>query len=163
MTEELPLPDEEYPFTRGKRRRLTYWVRGGLLGLVLVPIVVFTVAWNLDPYQGGRVWLEETHTQLGMPICSFRKVIGHPCPSCGMTTSFALFVRGDLLHSLQANAAGTLLATLSLLFVFWGVLPWSGRMVWLSSWEPVAVWLVLLFVAVMLVRWGIVLLFCFNS
>jgi hypothetical protein len=81
-----------------------------------------------------------------------------------MTSSFALFVRGDLLHSLQANAAGTLLATLSLLFIFWGLMTAvAGRMLWLHSWERIVVWLVLLFVAVMLVRWGIVLFLRMGS
>ncbi len=164
MTDDEPLTEEEYLARQHHTRRLTWWVRGGLLSMVLLPAIVFAIALGLDPYQGGRVWLEETHTQLGMPICSFRKLTGQPCPSCGMTSSFALFVRGDLLHSLQANAAGTLLATLSLLFIFWGLMTAvAGRMLWLHSWERIVVWLVLLFVAVMLVRWGIVLFLRMGS
>ena len=161
MTEHIPLSEEEEDYLRSRyeHSRLTLWVRGGLLALVLLPIIVFTVATQVDPYRDGRVWLEETHTQLGMSTCTFRKATGQPCPSCGMTSSFALFVRGDLLHSLQANAAGTLLAALSLLFVIWGIgTVVMGRMLWLKSWEQPAVVLVLLFFGVMLVRWGIVLL-----
>ena len=158
MTDDEPRNEEEYLARRQHSRRLTWGVRGGLLALVLLPLSVFAVALGLDPYQGGRVWLEETHTQLGMPICSFRKHTGQPCPSCGMTSSFALFVRGDLLHSLQANAAGTFLAMLSALFVFWGLITAvQGRLLWLHTWERTAIWLVLAFVAVMLVRWLIVL------
>jgi Protein of unknown function (DUF2752) len=161
MTDGLPTTEEEYLAGHAQPRRpgqLTWSARCGLLGLVMVPVVVFLVAYWIDPYRDGRVWLEETHTQLGMQTCYFRKFIGLPCPSCGMTSSFALFVRGDLSHSLQANAAGTLLAVISLLFIFWGlVTAVRGRMVWLRSWEPAAVWLVLTFAAVMLVRWGIVM------
>src|SRR5690349_4956098 len=112
-----PLTEEEYLQRLDQARRLRWWVRGGLLGLVLIPTAVFAVALGLDPYRDGRVWLEETHRQLGMPACSFRKLTDLPCPSCGMTSSFALFVRGDIVHSLEANAAGTLLATMALLFI----------------------------------------------
>lgn len=44
---------------------------------------------------------------------------GKPCPTCGMTTSFALLVRGDVRASLEANWVGTTLA------VFW-----AGLMIW---------------------------------
>ena len=32
-----------------------------------------------------------SHTKLGMPRCEFEYRTGIPCPSCGMTTSFAHF------------------------------------------------------------------------
>lgn len=35
-----------------------------------------------------------THTQLGLPACRFLERTGWPCPSCGLTTSFALAARG---------------------------------------------------------------------
>ena len=38
-----------------------------------------------------------------------------------MTTSFTLLVRGDVWNSLQANFAGTVLATLGLVFVPWAL------------------------------------------
>ena len=50
----------------------------------------------------------ETHRQLGLPPCTFKEMTGLPCPSCGMTSSFALLVRGDVMNSLRANAVGTL-------------------------------------------------------
>jgi Protein of unknown function (DUF2752) len=162
--DDFPRTEEEYLSDLHRHRRLRWWVRGGLLAMVFVPVTVFAVAWIVDPYQGGRVWLEETHTQLGMPECSFRSMTGQPCPSCGMTSSFALFVRGDLLHSLQANAAGTLLAMMSLLFILWGLTTAvMGRMVWLRSWERVVAWMFLVFVGVMLVRWGIVMVLRMGS
>ena len=115
-----PLTEEEYLARRNAVMRLAWWVRLGLACLVFLPTIVFAVALVLDPYRDGRVWLEETHTQLGLAPCTFRSLThGCPCPACGMTSSFALFVRGDLWHSLQANFAGTLLATMALLFIPW--------------------------------------------
>ena len=35
-----------------------------------------------------------THEQLGLPACTFLKLTGIPCPSCGLTTSFAHAAHG---------------------------------------------------------------------
>ena len=46
-------------------------------------------------------WLEPsptgigTHQQLGLPPCTFWMLFGRPCPTCGMTTSWAHLVRGQ--------------------------------------------------------------------
>src|SRR5207247_928784 len=79
----------------------------------------FVLAVYLNPYKDGRVWFEGTRQQLGLPTCTFKEVTGLPCPACGMTSSFALLVRGDVVNSLRATAAGTVLAVLLL-----GVIPW---------------------------------------
>jgi hypothetical protein len=44
-----------------------------------------------------------THAELGMYDCQFLARTGLPCPSCGMTTSFAHFVRGNFLASLYVQ------------------------------------------------------------
>ena len=73
-------------------------------------------------------WLEPaaaglgTHQQLGLPPCTVRVLAGVPCPSCGMTTSFAHFTRGNWRASAAANAGGFLLATLC-----------AGQVVWLAA------------------------------
>jgi hypothetical protein len=83
---------------------------------------VFAVAFYLNPYDAdGRPRTMATHTQLGMPPCNFVILAGKPCPSCGMTTSFALLVRGDVVASLRANWAGTLIAVLWALTMVWAV------------------------------------------
>src|SRR5436190_1772061 len=79
------------------------WVRTLLVLIGLGWVTIFVIAIRLDPYRGGTVWREETHTQLGLPPCQFKAVTGIACPSCGMTTSFALLMRGDFWNSLQAN------------------------------------------------------------
>lgn len=60
-----------------------------------------------------------THLQLGLPECWFRSATGFNCPNCGMTTSFAWFVRGEWRRSFQANSSGSLLAVLASVVCLW--------------------------------------------
>jgi hypothetical protein len=138
---------------------LDRWVR---LVLVLIAVLlcgVFTVAVCLNPYRDGHVWLGETHRQLGLPPCTFKVVTGLPCPSCGMTSSFALLMHGDLLNSLRANAVGTLLAVVCLAYIPWALLCAArGRRYLIMSLEGTLIRLVVVFLVLMLGRWAIVLL-----
>ena len=97
-------------------------MRLALVAMVLCWVAVFAVALRLDPYQDGKVWLEETHRQLGLPECTFKSITKLPCPSCGMTSAFALLVRGDLWNALRANAVGAGLALLGAAFVPWALI-----------------------------------------
>lgn len=135
------------------------WVRGALLALALGLVGVFAIAAWLDPYDAeGKARRSETHLQLGLPPCTFRSLTGVPCPSCGMTTSFALLMHGDLVNSLRANAVGTLLAVFGLVLI-----PWSlasllrGRPLWIVSFDWAATWMVIIFVVLLLARWAVVL------
>jgi hypothetical protein len=134
------------------------WVRVALVAVALFLVCIFTVAVVLDPYRGGKVWTGGTHQQLGLPPCRFLELTGKPCPSCGMSTSFALLVRGDVLNSLRANAVGTLLALTCLAYIPWAV--WCacrGRLYLIRSVEWTLTRLVVIFLVLMLVRWVIVL------
>lgn len=138
---------------------LTRWVRGTLLGMALGWITVFAIAAWLNPYRAdGQALRMESHRQLGLPPCTFKVMSGLPCPSCGMTTSFALLIHGDVWNSLRANAVGTMLATFGLIFV-----PWSlasvicKRSLFIYSMEKALMVLIGGFVTLMLVRWVIVL------
>jgi hypothetical protein len=133
-------------------------VRGALVGMALGLVLVFGIARWLNPYEDGRPRRMETHLQLGLPPCNFRVLTGMPCPSCGMTTSFALLVRGDMHNSLRANAVGTLLAFFCLAVIPWGLISaLRGRTVLVVSLERTVTWIVIIFLALMLIRWVIVI------
>jgi len=142
-----------------KPRRLAIWVRGILVAIVAAWAVVFLVAFRLNPYRDDRLWLQETHTQLGLPPCTFKTMSGGlPCPSCGMSTSFALLVRGDLWHSVQANFVGTGLAVFGVIFIPWAILSTvRGRLLGIRSVEMTLIRLTIAFVILLFGRWGIVL------
>src|ERR1051325_190260 len=78
-------------------RLLAALVGVGCLGVLLV-------AAKLDPSPAGH----GTHTQFGLPACGWAVVLGHPCPTCGMTTAFAWAVRGRLVASFLAQPMGFL-------------------------------------------------------
>ncbi len=80
--------------------------RGFLFLLAIGIVVVMAVAVWLTPDPKGF----GTHLQLGLPECGFRSATGMNCPHCGMTTSFAWFVRGHWQRSFQVNPAGLMLA-----------------------------------------------------
>jgi hypothetical protein len=50
---------------------------------------------------------------MGLQRCEFLERTGIPCPTCGMTTSFAHFARGNIAASLYVQPMGTVLATLT--------------------------------------------------
>ena len=54
-----------------------------------------------------------THTALHYQPCDFLARTGVPCPSCGMTTSFAWFARGNLVASFYVQPLGMVLALLT--------------------------------------------------
>jgi len=100
----------------------------------------------------------ETHRQLGLPPCTFKELTKLPCPSCGMTTSFALLIRGDVGNSLRANAVGTLLAAFCLTMIPWGLATVvRGRPLFIRSMERTLTLVVVALLTLMLLRWGIVL------
>src|SRR5262249_6563994 len=95
-------------------------VRASLLGIGGTLAAIFAVAFYLEPYNpDGTPKSMATHTQIGLPPCNFVTLTGKPCPACGMTTSFALLVRGDVRASAKANWVGTTLAA-----------TWAALLVW---------------------------------
>jgi hypothetical protein len=134
-------------------------VRGTLLGTAVGLVLVFTTAALLDPYDAaGQPLRMGAHQQIGLKPCAFWMLTGLPCPSCGMTTSFALLMHGDLAGSLQANSVGTMLAIVCL-----GILPWClasalwGRRLFIASIERALFRIVAGFLILMMLRWVLVL------
>jgi hypothetical protein len=143
-----------------RRQPIRHWVRLGLVLLVLGWVAIFAVAASLNPYdENGAARRMETHRQLGLPECTFKTWTRLPCPSCGMTTSFALLVRGDLWHSLRANFAGTALALFGLAFIPWALTSvLMGRVVWIRSVEMTLFPLCIVFMVLLLAHWCFALL-----
>ena len=109
-----PRTSEVPPLSRMEQVTL---ILAGLVGLTLLLLAVW-----LQPNPSGF----GTHQQLGLPPCTFQFWFDIPCPSCGGTTAFAHFVRGQWGSALRANAASGLLAGLCAIGV-----PWS----WASAWR----------------------------
>ncbi|MBN1436781.1 MAG: DUF2752 domain-containing protein [Sedimentisphaerales bacterium] len=51
-----------------------------------------------------------THQQLHLPPCGMLQRTGYPCPTCGMTTAFALVTRGRIFTAFQTQPAGAVFA-----------------------------------------------------
>jgi len=120
------------------------------LGLgLLIPLAVAGV---LKPDATGH----GTHQQLGLPPCTIYHLFGTPCPTCGMTTSWAHLVRGQVVGAVRANLAGTLLGALAILAVPWLLVStargrWLG---WIPTWDAGA-WIVGTIFSLALVEWGV--------
>jgi hypothetical protein len=125
--------------------------RRAAAALVLVATAsLLGVAWWLEPSKQGF----GTHQALGLPACSWPARFGVPCPSCGMTTAFALAAKGRLVASFIAQPMGCLLALgagMALVASAWTlltgrtVLPvferlWNARTAWILGVIALLAW-----------------------
>jgi hypothetical protein len=83
-------------------RLIALVIAGGCAGVIATAI-------HLRPSPDGT----GTHQGLGFLSCTMLQTTGIPCPSCGMTTSFAWFYRGSLVASFWVQPAGFVLAWLT--------------------------------------------------
>ena len=75
-----------------------------------------------------------------------------------MTTSFSLLMHGDPVNSLRANWVGTGLAVFCLALIPWAVASvWLRRPLFVLSLDRAMAVVVVTFLVVMLLRWGVVL------
>src|SRR5262245_51332794 len=153
-------PTEESMDEQPRVRRANWWIRGALMLFAHGFATDFCIATLVKPYDAaGHPLRLSSHTSMGMPPCRFKEMSGMPCPSCGMTTSFALLVRGDVWNSLRANWVGTGLAVGCALLIPWCLVSAvRGRYLGVRRIEAGLAFLVGLFTVTMLARWGVVLL-----
>ena len=84
-------------------------------GIAVGCLGVLVLAAGLEPAPAGL----GTHRALGLQACGYLARSGIPCPTCGMTTAFAHFARGDLPRSLYTQPLGAVLAAAAAMAV-WG-------------------------------------------
>src|SRR4051794_11804780 len=65
-------------------------------------LIALTMASMAHPSHAGV----GTHERFGLLPCYFLLTTHLPCPSCGMTTSFAWFVRGNWIASFYVQPMG---------------------------------------------------------
>ncbi len=154
------MPFTEQTTDAPRRRRTAWYVRGTLVLIAAVLVGVFAIATQVRPYaEDGTPLRVASHQTLGLPACNFRIWTGMPCPSCGMTTSFAHLVRGDVWNSARANWVGMGLAMYCAVLVPWCLASaLRGRYLWVRSIEGPLALSIGLFTVAMLARWGVVLL-----
>ena len=71
-----------------------------------------------------------THQQLGLPPCTFLLLTGIPCPSCGLTTSFAHAAHLHFLNSFLAQPFGLLAFGLTVLSIPFTLYLLRRRITW---------------------------------
>lgn len=96
-------------------RRLGVIGRLVAFGVATTCLALLITAARLPPSPTGY----GSHQRLGLKRCQFLQTSGLPCPSCGMTTSFSWFVRGNVLASAYVQPMGFLLAAAAAM-TFWG-------------------------------------------
>ena len=121
-----PAVDSVTELNASVRPQLKGTARWGLLVMSAILTGGFSLAAALPPDPRGF----GTHQALGLPPCSFREQFGIPCPSCGCTTSFALFIRGRWPEALHANAAGFLLALICAAMIPWCAMGFATGQLW---------------------------------
>ena len=84
----------------------------------LIVASVLVTAATLEPSRKGM----GTHEQLGLSPCYFPERLGVPCPACGMTTSWAHLMKGNVRASAEVNLGGFMLCVTCLLCVPWFML-----------------------------------------
>jgi hypothetical protein len=129
----------------GRERLMAALLAFGLLGLLAVAVA-------LKPNPRGL----GTHQQLGFPPCTFRVVLGFPCPTCGMTTAWAHLVRGQLFDAFRANVGGALSGMLAMATTPWLILSAArGRWLGVAFNRLVAAWTAVAVGLATLVQWGL--------
>ena len=119
-----------------------------VIGMALITLL-FT-ARQLTPSEYGF----GTHQQLGLPPCGMMMAFGLPCPSCGMTTSWALLMRGNIIQAAYTNMGGTLLGILAMVLGPWAVITGiRGRWLFLPPEYRITIGVGVLIVLVTFAQW----------
>ena len=113
-------------------------------------LALLAVASGLTPNHNGH----STHKSLGLPPCTLLSLTGVPCPSCGMTTSFAHAAEGRLDHAFITQPGGALLALMTAMAVLVsGYIAVTGRNIAVYFRPLLSTRAVTVFLAFLLAAW----------
>ncbi|QDT94051.1 hypothetical protein Pan161_57430 [Gimesia algae] len=114
-------------------------------------IAGFGVATQMTPDSGGS----GTRQKPVFAPCIIKTRFSIPCPSCGMTTSFTHFVRGQIRQSAEANTSGLVLAVVCLVMIPWSWISVYRHRLWLVSQpETCLLWLICSLVSITVIEWA---------
>jgi hypothetical protein len=141
-------PPSEFPLTRF----------GQVLLVALAALLVagFALAAYLEPDPRGL----GTHQQLGFPPCTFLFLFGLRCPSCGSTTCFAHYVRGDWGAAIEASISAFALAGICTALIPWCLVSAARGRLWkVACPVTLGLWIVGSVVTLSLIQWCWYLIF----
>ncbi len=138
--------------SHGKSGLATFNRNDQITYLSLTGLAVFTLSlarW-LKPSPNGF----GTHQQLGLPPCLFFKLTGIPCPSCGLTTSFAHSARLHFYQAFIAQPFGVIAFSLTVICIPLFVFLIRRRIAWSTVIHARGVdWLIYALIAIYLLSW----------
>lgn len=114
---ELPFEVPPLISTPMREESLTWFGRLLALALSALCLAILVTAVVVQPSPRGI----GSHEKLGLAPCAWVVRYDLPCPSCGMTTSFAWFVRGNWVASFYVQPFGFALAFAAAM-TFWAAL-----------------------------------------
>jgi hypothetical protein len=112
--DRLAVPEAQAAWVRPVRRRLPI-----VLYAVAVTVCAGVVAAGLRVEPDARGF--GSHRQLGLPACTLPDLTGYPCPTCGLTTSWAWMARGQVVQAVSAHLLGALLYAAAAALLVWTV------------------------------------------
>jgi len=96
-----------------------------------------------------------THTLLGLPPCGMLATTGHPCPTCGVTTSFVLAAHGRFYEALTNQPFGMVAFLLAVGGLILNVAALAARRSWFGLVTPGgAIAAVVVLTAIALISWA---------
>lgn len=126
--------------------KLTIRLRGLVIAIAAGAIIIAAAMLQPNPLGHG------THEQLDLPSCSFMVRHSMPCPFCGLTTSFAAFIRLQASKAFAAHPFGPILFVVIIAAGIAGIIEFArGRSLIFRF--PVALWWALAVFLGILVGW----------
>ena len=123
------------------------------LVILALSVIAVLVARGLDVSSQSQVVIPGVNVSLP-ELCTYRQLVGHDCPGCGLTRSFVSLANGDAAAAWSYNVVGPIFFVLVLFQI-----PFRALQVWRLTSGRSAVclgrelWMVWLLVIALLAQW----------